>query len=195
MRLEQLTLDTLTPDQRELYDVMARARSDGSAPARIVDDRGVVQGPFTAMLHYPALGAPLQEVGAFLRFHGLLPPRARELVILVAAAAWQSEFEWWAHVRIGKQAGLSDAEIAAVHEGASLMLNEAVEQAALDTARAITTGSRDLDDDEYERVHAALGDQMLIETLTLVGYYASHALQMRVFRVPLPEGATPAFER
>jgi 4-carboxymuconolactone decarboxylase len=194
MRLEQLTLDTLTAEQRELYDVMARARSDGSAPARIADDRGVVQGPFTAMLHYPALGAPLQEVGAFLRFHGLLPARARELVILVSAAAERSEFEWWAHVRIGKQAGLTDAEIDAVRNGASLTLEDAVEQAALDAARAVTTGGHDLDDDEYERVHAALGDQMLIETLTLVGYYASHALQMRVLRVPLPDGAQPAFD-
>jgi 4-carboxymuconolactone decarboxylase len=194
MRLEQLTLDTLTAEQRELYDVMARARSDGSAPARIADDRGVVQGPFTAMLHYPALGAPLQEVGAFLRFHGLLPARARELVVLLSAPTERSEFEWWAHVRIGKQAGLTDAEIDAVRNGASLTLEDAVEQAALDAARAVTTGGHDLDDDEYERVHAALGDQMLIETLTLVGYYASHALQMRVLRVPLPDGAQPAFD-
>jgi len=195
MRLEPLTLDTLTPDQRELYDMMARARSDGSTPVRIVDERGVVQGPFTAMLHYPALGAPLQAVGAFLRFHGLLPPRARELVILVAAAASRSEFEWWAHVRIGRQIGLTDAEIDAVRDGTSLTLADGVEQAAVDTARAVTTGKNDLDDDEYEQVHAVLGDQMLFETLTIVGYYAAHALQMRVFRVPLPEDATPTFER
>ena len=34
---------------------------------------------------------------------------------------------------------------------------------------------------------------MLIETLTLFSYYALLALQMRVFRVPLPDGAVPAF--
>src|SRR5215471_9938587 len=127
MRLETLTLDTLTAEQRELYDVMARARSDGSTPARVVDEHGAVQGPFTAMLHYPALGAPLQAVGAFLRFHGLLPPRARELVILVSAAASRSEFEWWAHVRIGREIGLTDAEIGAVRDGTSLTLDDAVE--------------------------------------------------------------------
>src|SRR5262245_23773926 len=102
MRLEQLTLDTLTPEQRELFDVIAGARADGSAPARVADERGALQGPFNAMLHYPALGKPLQDLGAFLRFRGLLPARARELVILVSAAAEQSEFEWWAHVRIGR---------------------------------------------------------------------------------------------
>ena len=32
---------------------------------------------------------------------------------------------------------------------------------------------------------------MLIEVLTLVGYYALHAPQMRVYRVPLPEGPSP----
>ena len=49
-----------------------------------------------------------------LRFRGLLSARARELVILVVAASWESEFEWWAHVRIGKQIGLTDDEIDAV---------------------------------------------------------------------------------
>ena len=34
---------------------------------------------------------------------------------------------------------------------------------------------------------------MLIETLTLFSYYSLLALQMRVFRVPLPEGAEYSF--
>ena len=52
-------------------------------------------------------------------------------------------------------------------------------------ARATTTRG-DLDDDEYARARAVLGDKALIETLTLVGYYALLALQMRVHRVPRP---------
>jgi 4-carboxymuconolactone decarboxylase len=32
----------------------------------------------------------------------------------------------------------------------------------------------------------------LVELTTLVGYYATLAMQMRLFRVPLPEGVPPA---
>jgi 4-carboxymuconolactone decarboxylase len=192
MRLVQLTIDDLTPEQRELYDAIAGSRSGTALPTRVVDEQGRLQGPFNAMLHYPALGHPVQELGAFLRFRGLLPDRARELVILTTAAAWQSEFEWWAHVRIGHHVGISDDEIDGVRAVAPIALDDPVERAALDVARAVTQRG-DLDDDEYARARDALGEQMLLEVLTLVGYYAALALQMRVVRVPLPDGAEPTF--
>ena len=192
MRLEQLTLDTLDPEQRELYEEIAAVRAGRVSASLVADDRGAIRGPFNAMLHYPALGHRLQELGGFLRFRGLLPDRARELVILTAAAAQQSEFEWWAHERIGRQVGLTDDEIAAVRTAAPLTLDDPIEQAAVDVARATTT-SNDLDDDQYARARAVLGEQPLIEVLTLVGFYTMLALQMRVHRVPLPPGATPAF--
>jgi 4-carboxymuconolactone decarboxylase len=193
MRLEQLTLDTLTPEQRELYDtIVGGDRGRGGNPVGIADAEGRLQGPFNAMLHNPRMGSPLQRLGGVLRFRGLLPARARELVILTAAAAWQSEFEWWAHVRIGREVGLTDAEIAAVRVSAPLTLDDPVEAAALEVARAAVT-TADLDDVQYARAQDALGDQMLIETLTLFGYYSMLALQMRIFRVPLPEGAEYSF--
>jgi 4-carboxymuconolactone decarboxylase len=192
MRLEQLTLDTLEPDQQELYDVIAGSRKGSTLPGRVADEAGRFQGPFNAMLHYPEVGLPLQELGAMLRFRGLLPARPRELVILIVAASWESEFEWWAHVRIGMQIGVTDDEIDAIRTSAPLELDDPVEQAAVDVARAATTRG-DLDQDEYVRAQDALGDRMLIEVLTLVGYYALLALQMRVHRVPLPEGVDHSF--
>jgi 4-carboxymuconolactone decarboxylase len=194
VRLEQLTLATLSPEQRELYDAIVGTRSGAALPARVVDEHGRLQGPFNAMLHYPALGHPLQMLGGTLRFRGLLPARAREVVILAVAAAWRSEFEWWAHNRIGRSVGLDADEIAALHESAPLPLDDPVERAALDVARA-TLERGDLDDAEYAAARDVLGDQMLIEVLTLVGYYGLLALQMRVHRVPLPDGAVPTFSR
>ena len=194
MRLEQLTLDILEPEQRDLYDTIVGSRTGSTLPGRVVDEDGNLQGPFNAMLHYPELGLPLQELGGVLRFRGLLSPRARELVILTVAASWESEFEWWAHVRIGKHIGLTDDEIDAVRTSGPLALDDPAEQSAVDVARAATTRG-DLDDDEYARAQDALGDRMLIEVLTLVGYYSLLALQMRVHRVPLPEGAQPLVHR
>jgi len=42
----------------------------------------------------------------------------------------------------------------------------------------------DLDDAEYRQVIEHVGPGGLFELLTLVGYYVTLALQLRVFRVP-----------
>ena len=192
MRLEQLTLDILEPDQRALYDAIAESRQGSTLPGRIADEEGRLQGPFNAMLHYPDIGYPAPGAGRDAALPRPAPRSRRELVILVVAASWESEFEWWAHVRIGKQIGLTDDEIDAVRTGAPLALVDPIEQDALDVARA-TTIRGDLDHDEYTRAQDALGDKMLMEVITLVGYYALLALQMRVHRVPLPEGVDHTF--
>jgi 4-carboxymuconolactone decarboxylase len=55
--------------------------------------------------------------------------------------------------------------------------------------RALTgldPNTADLDDEQYDTAVAALGERALVELSTLVGYYATLALQMRIFRVPAP---------
>lgn len=44
----------------------------------------------------------------------------------------------------------------------------------------------DLDDDLYDEAVDVLGEAGLFEVMTLVGYYAALAMQLRVFRVPTP---------
>ncbi len=190
MRLDQLTKAELSTEQDALYDALIGGLLGGTrSAAAITDDQGYVQGPFTVMLHHPTVGHPVQDLGAVLRFRGSLPDRARELVILVVAAHWQSDFEWWAHERIGRNVGLTDAEIDALRTGAPLHVDDAVDQAAIDAARALVLRA-DLDDVEYGRVQAILGNEQLVEVTALVGYYAMLALQMRVFRIAAPETVT-----
>jgi len=177
----------LSAEQAALYDALVGGRLGGTRSASVItDDAGFVQGPFTVMLHNPTVGHPVQELGAVLRFRGSLSDRARELVILVVAAHWQSDFEWWAHERIGRDVGLGDAEIDALRTGAPVVVGDAVDQAACDAARAMVQDG-DLADAEYAHVRAILGDEQLVEVTAIVGYYALLALQMRVFRIPAPE--------
>ena len=119
-----------------------------------------------------------------MRYDTGLDDRCREIAILVVAAHWRSAFEWYAHEAVGRAAGLTDAELAALREGrhAELAGREAV--VARTAAALVTRG--DLDDAEYGEAVGHLGPAGLFELLTLVGYYATLALQLRVFRVPAP---------
>jgi alkylhydroperoxidase family enzyme len=139
------------------------------------------------MLFHPEIGTAVQELGRALRFAGQLPPRAREIAILIVAASEQSDFEWAAHAAIGAYLGLSTDEIAALSRAETIEFADPVEDAVARATRAlVTTG--DLDDEHYRAAADALGVRLLFELSTLVGLYRALALQMRLFRVPGPPG-------
>jgi 4-carboxymuconolactone decarboxylase len=187
-RLAKLAPKTLNEDQRQLYAAITGGpRGSGPQSFPLVDGKGGLEGPFNAMLLQPTLGAALQALGAAIRYSGTLPPRTRELAILIVAAKWGSEFEQYAHEAAGRFAGLSEAELAPVRAGLEPDLADPDERAAVRAARALVqTG--DLDDAEYAEALSQLGEAGLFELTTLIGYYATLALQLRVFRV----GASPS---
>jgi 4-carboxymuconolactone decarboxylase len=190
-RIPKLPPSALDDEQRSLYDAIAGGRrAQGRQLFRLADEEGRLEGPFNAFLLQPRLGSALQALGSSVRYDTELDERCREIAILVVAAHWRSDFEWYAHEAVGRAAGLAAAELAAVRDGrhAALAGREAV--VARTAATLLERG--DLDDAEYHEAVGQIGTEGLFELLTLVGYYATLALQLRVFRVPAPDGAVPA---
>jgi 4-carboxymuconolactone decarboxylase len=189
-RIGKLKPSSLDEEQRSLYDAIAGGRrAQGPQLFRLVDEDGRLEGPFNAFLLQPRLGSALQALGSSVRYETGLDDRCREIAILVVAAHWRSDFEWYAHEAVARSAGLDDTELAAVREGrhAALTGREAV---VARTVNALVVRG-DLDDAEYLEAVEHAGAAGLFELLTLVGYYATLALQLRVFRVPAPDGAAP----
>jgi 4-carboxymuconolactone decarboxylase len=184
-RLPLLTPAGLDEEQREVYDAIAsgpRARG----PFRLVDDQGRLLGPFNAMVHAPAVGGPLQELGQALRFSGELPDRTRELLICAVAAHWRSDFEWYAHSRAGLRAGLTEEELEAVAQGLPPTGLGPAEQAALALALALLR-ERAVSAALYDEARAHLGHAGVVELAVLVGYYQTLAGLLGTADVPAPE--------
>jgi 4-carboxymuconolactone decarboxylase len=182
-RIPRLTPANLDDEQRRLHaSITSGSRSSGPRLFRLADDDGRLEGPFNAMLLNPAIGDPLQSVGAAVRYHGRLSNRCREIAILAVAAHWRSPFEQRAHEAVGAHAGLTESELEALRAQAPLELDEPEEAAVLLTTRHLLQ-HRDLDDELYRDVSASLGADILFELTTLIGYYSTLALQMRVFGV------------
>ena len=189
-RLPKFEPPALDAEQRSLYDAIAGGRrAQGPQLFRLADADGRLEGPFNAFLLQPRLGSALQALGASVRYDTGLDDRCREIAILVVAAHWRSDFEWHAHEAVGRAAGLGDAELAAVREDRHAELAGRESVVARTAAALVTRG--DLDDAEYGEAVGHLGPAGLFELLTLVGYYATLALQLRVFRVPAPEDTAP----
>jgi 4-carboxymuconolactone decarboxylase len=185
-RIGKLEPSALDAEQRSLYDAIAGGRrAQGPQLFRLADAEGRLEGPFNAFLLQPRLGSALQALGASVRYDTGLDDRCREIAILVVAAHWRCDFEWYAHEAVGRAAGLGDAELAALREGRHAELAGSDSVVARTAAALVARG--DLDDAEYAEAVGHLGPSGLFELLTLVGYYATLALQLRVFRVPAPD--------
>lgn len=185
-RLRTLTPAELTDGQRAVYDAVTGGPRGASLRRHgLIDADGGLEGPFNAFLLQPRVGQAVQALGAVVRFETTFTDRVREIAILVVAAGCESDFEWHAHAALGRAAGLTDAELAALSEGRFEEFPDPTERLVALTAHALVT-TDDLDDVAYAAAVAGLGEPGLFELLTLVGYYRALALQLRVFRVAAP---------
>ena len=117
-RLPKLAPSALDDEQRALYDAITGGRrAQGPQVFRLADPEGRLEGPFNAFLLQPRLGSALQALGSSVRYDTGLGDRCREIAILVVAAHWRSDFEWYAHEAVARSVGLTDAELAAVRDG------------------------------------------------------------------------------
>ena len=178
-RLAGLRPGDLNEEQAEVYRAIAGGPR-ASGPFPLTNRDGSLRGPFNAMLLSPPIGSTLQAVGAAVRYRSLLTDRAREMATLVVAAHWGSDFEREAHEAVGRRCGVTDAELETLRRGALPDLTDPSERAAVRCTAALARHSR-LTDDEYGDAVAALGERGVFELTTLVGYYATLALQLRVF--------------
>ena len=194
-RLHRYVPDELSPEQRRLYDAITQGpRSKGPQLVPLMDAEGRLEGPFNAFLLSPDVGTALQEVGATIRYRTALSDRAREIAILEVSAHRRADFEWYAHERIGRAAGLSEDEITAIRRGKKIATLDPGETLVRRLVRMLLR-ERDLDRAAFEEARDVLGARALMDLIALVGYYDTIALSLRVWRTPLPEGETSPFRK
>lgn len=113
---------------------------------------------------------------------GSLPRRETELVILRVAHLTSCDYEHAHHVRLGRRAGLSDADLARVAQGPvadGWSPRERVLLTAVDRLHA----ARDLDDDTWRTLRTHLDEREAIELCLLVGHYDMLAMAIAALRI------------
>lgn len=171
----------LSEEQSAVYRTISGGpRAAGPQLFALTDGEGRLRGPFNAMLLSPPVGAALQAVGAAVRYQSSLSDRVREMAVLLVAAHWDSAFEREAHEAVGRACGLTEEELDSLRSGALPSLTDPDETIALRTTASLLRSST-LSDDEYGTAVSVIGERGLFELTTLVGYYSTLALQLRVF--------------
>ena len=179
-RIPELLPADMTPAQRAVAEELT------SGP------HGGIRGPHGIWLRVPELAKRARSLSEFIRFQSGLPKRLLELSILVGGRFWQAEFEFYAHAKLGRQAGLDEAIIRAIAERRRPTFSEPNDAIVYDLCTELFE-TRRVGDATYDKAVAALGLQAVIEIVATVGYYSMVSLTLNAFAVPLPAGEPSPF--
>lgn len=117
-----------------------------------------------------------------------LSPRLRELAILRTGYNCGSGYEWTQHVPIGQRAGLSDAEIAAIKQGAEGAGWSPLERAILDACDQLHA-DQFIQTSTWDAL-VELGEKGRMDLVFTVGQYTQVSMMLNSFGVQLDDGQT-----
>ena len=176
-RLATLDPAEFTPEQQRIAEA-------------ITAGRGRLAGPFMPWMRSPELCDRAQHLGDFCRFHSSLEPVLSEFAIIVTGKYWKSQYEFYAHARMAKEAGVAEAIVEAVRTGAEPPLEDERHKAIYAFVTEYFATHR-VSDATYERAKAALTERGVVDLVGIVGYYGLVSMTLNVFEVALPEGVPP----
>ena len=185
-RLAYITEGDLDDEQREVWDSVTKGRRGASLD--LINDEGGLIGPFNALLYGPKIGLRVSALGDALRFDSSLDRRLLELAVITVGAHWRANFEWWAHSRYAREAGVADDVIDAIAQGADPPIDRDDERTVYSFCRQLLNDSR-VDDETYQAAVALLAERGVFELTALIGYYCLVSASLNVFRVSVPPGS------
>ena len=172
-RLPLIPVEAMTPAQRAVHDAIV------SGP------RAGIGGPFMAWLHSPQFADRAQSLGELVRFGTSISQRLKELGILMTARHWTAQFEWYAHEKLAREAGLEDAIIDAIRVGAPPPIADAAGRVVHQFTKELLD-TRQVSDATFEEARETFGQAGVVELVGVLGYYTLVSMTLNVFEVEAP---------
>jgi 4-carboxymuconolactone decarboxylase len=176
-RLAPLTPKQMTEKQRRIHDVVARTR------------KGSVGGPFSVWYRVPELAEPANLLHNAFRLNGTMDRRLFEMLILLVAHKYGAKYVWSHHVNQALKAGLARSTIDAIAGDREPRFEQHDEKFYYDVIQELLD-SKTLRDATYREALSHLGEALLIEVVTAVGFYSMVSLVVNTFDVDPPAHAT-----
>ena len=175
-RFKPLTWDQMSPEQRTMTMNL------------LTGPRRGLGGPFNVMLRSPEMGDLAQKLGEYARFRPAVPPKLRELAIIVTARHWTSHYEWYAHRRAAAQEGLKEEIITAIANRRKPTGMQPDEEAVYNFATEMLE-TKQVTDTTFKAVLDRYGEKGVVDIIGVMGYYQLVSMLLNVDRYPLPAGA------
>lgn len=173
----------LTPLTREEAPPKAAEEMAKLAPLNI----------FGIMAHGDGLLPAFSRFGGYLLNRTKLDPVLREIAIIRVGVLSKATYEVHQHERIGRQLGMSDALIAACHEGPTSKALDETRRQVIEFTDDLVANVR-ASDATYNPLAAKLSPQEMQELVVCAGFYMAVSRFLETFDVQLEAEAPPASE-
>ena len=157
----------------------------------IETSRGGVQRNYAALLNNPQAASNFAHLGGYARFETPLPPRVKAVAVLTAAREACGHYVWTVNQPAAKYAGLTDADIAAIHQYRAPSGLSGDDAAVSGFVIELLRQHR-VSDASFEALRGLIGDAGVIDLLVVVAYYHGLAHALQALQVELPEGTADA---
>jgi len=148
---------------------------------------GRVLNIYRTLAAHPKLLKRWGVFGTHVLYKNTIPAREREILILRVGWLCRSEYEWGQHVVIACAAGVTDAEIERVKEGADAAGWNGADAVLIRAADELHNDSF-VSDSTWQALSNTWNTQQLIDIIFTVGQYHTVSMALNTLGVQLDEG-------
>jgi 4-carboxymuconolactone decarboxylase len=173
-RLPDIDPTKLSPEQRAIYD-------------RLMRERGHMRGPFAVWLRNAELCDSTLKLQEMFASRVKLERRLLELMILVAARLATAQYAWFIHEPYALKFGIAPEIVKAIRERRTPEFACEDERLVYDLTMELNA-TRTLSEASYARGMAMFGEEVMVELVSAIGFYAMVAMTLNAFAVAVPDG-------
>ena len=173
-RVPYVQREQLTPEQQPHFDAIAGSR-------------GRVGPNFQTLLNSPEAGGRFAAFGEYVRFHGDVPERLKELAIILVAREWNSAIEWTGHAVLAARAGVSQESIEAIRTRKAPEGLTEQEQAIARFVHQLLR-HKEVSDEVFAAAHKLVGTRGVVDLALTCSYYTAVALAQIMLKPDMEPG-------
>lgn len=146
------------------------------------------------LVNSPGMARAFGGLGQYIRYGSKLDPRLRELAILQIGWLARSAYEWSHHVKIGKDFGVTDADIRALIADTVGEANglEPVAKLVVRGAREIHAGA--MSGETFSALQAHLDAERLVDLTVTASFYCAVVRTLATLQIDVEADYQPYLE-
>lgn len=177
-RFPLLSPDALSAAQQDVYK------------RKMVGPWADLRGPFNALMYSPVTADRALDLGNHIRHGNSLSDRLVELAILVTGRHWSAQYEWWAHYKRAKEAGLPMHIADAIAERRRPAGMQPDEEAVYDFCIELHQAQQ-VSDAAWAKARSLFSEKQILDLVATCGFYVLISMVLNVAQAGIPGGEPP----